>query len=72
MSGENVFNIWKPFRASELTAVVDSVELVEPIVSYIHKHIANSDEGLTEWILNYMARFDSALPRAIKLTLWNY
>ena len=37
MSGENVFNIWKPFRASELVAVVDELvsELVEPIVSYI-------------------------------------
>jgi len=71
-SGENVFNIWKPFRASELTAVVDSVELVEPIVSYIHKHIANSDEGLTEWILNYIARILQFPESKSEMAIWLY
>ena len=57
-SAGNVFNLWKPFRASQLAAVDDHLvpELVEPIVSYIHQHIADGSNGLADWVLNYMAR----------------
>ena len=68
--GESVYNLWKPFRASQLAPVDDSQELTHPIVDYIVNHIASGDKGSAEWILNYLARMVQFPGSKSEMAIW--
>jgi len=74
ISTRNMLNLWKPFKASQLAAVDDHrvPELVEPIVTYIHKHIADGNDGLADWVLNYMARILQYPESKSEMAIWLY
>jgi hypothetical protein len=49
---EEVFNLWRPLRASQLPEVEDVADLTQPIEDYLQHQVGI---GKTEWILNYLA-----------------
>jgi len=56
-SEEDVYNLWKPFKAATLPPVDDSLvqSFVEPIINHISHVITGGNEEHTGWILDYIA-----------------
>jgi hypothetical protein len=53
----NVFNLWKPFKASLMPPVDDAAipDAIDPIVRHIHEVITGENMDHTNWILDYLA-----------------
>jgi hypothetical protein len=53
----NVFNIWKPFKASLLPAIDDSLvpDFVAPFIHHVHEVITDKNMDATNFVLDYFA-----------------
>ena len=56
-SEDDVYNLWKPFKASLINPIEDSLvlSLVLPIINHISQVITGKNEEHTNWILDYVA-----------------
>ena len=56
-SDDDVYNLWKPFKAALIPPVEDSLiqSLISPIINHISQVITGANEEHTSWILDYIA-----------------